>query len=442
MAGSSAQFATFSSDGYALSVNVPSDTASSGSGPIYLQISAQSGTEWISFGQGTRMAGSNMLVVYAADSTNVTVSPRLGTGHVEPRVNSDASIVVLEGTGITSDGTIVANIRCDSCLNWSGGSMVPTDTASSWIFAHRSGDALDSTSTDASISQHDSTGRFTLDLTTGTGGSSSNPFVAASDDSSSASGSASQTAPATATELSGTPTSAATTATNGVSNPLASSNPSSSGSSEVGTDSDDENIRTAHAVIMPLVFVVLFPLGALTVYLPYHQKVRHIHAPLQVISLILMIVGLGLGVKLGKQVDNLDGYHMVIGYIVVAWMVLFQPALGLVQHLHFRRAGTRSPMGLVHQWIGRAIILLGVINGGLGFMTTGPLGSNSVPTSAVVVYSVFTGVIFLVYMAVVLFASFSPKQSPGGLPGEKPRPTAEGYEMHGRSFEDPRPQRF
>jgi len=163
-----------------------------------------------------------------------------------------------------------------------------------------------------------------------------NPFVAASDDSSSAAPSdsatstASQTASgaqATATESGTATTGAVTTPTNGVSNPLASSNPSSSGATEVDTGSDDDNIRIAHAVIMPLVFVILFPLAALTIYLPYNQKVRHIHAPLQVISLILMIVGLGLGVELGKQVNNVDGYHMVIGYVVVAWMVIFQPAL-------------------------------------------------------------------------------------------------------------------
>ncbi len=191
VAGSAAQFAQFSNSGYAISVQVPSDTASSGSGSIFVQISAPSGTEWVGFGQGSRMSGANMLVVYAADSTNVTVSPRLGTGHVEPDFNSAASISVLEGSGITSDGSMVANIRCDSCLSWSGGSMSATDSSSSWILAYKGGDALDSTDQSESISQHDSTGTFSLDLTTAVGGSSSNPFVAASDPSPSSSSSSS-----------------------------------------------------------------------------------------------------------------------------------------------------------------------------------------------------------------------------------------------------------
>lgn len=185
---------------------------------------------------------------------------------------------------------------------------------------------------------------------------------------------------------------------------------------------------------MSLVFVVLFPLSALTVYLPYNEKIRHIHAPLQIVSLILMIAGLGLGVKLGNQVGNLDGYHMVIGYIVFAWMVAFQPALGLLQHLHFRRNGTRSMMGTSHRWLGRAFVALGIVNGGLGFMTAGPIGSNDVPSYAVIVYSVFAGIVFLVYLGILFFPASSAERSRSAdaLPGEKPRPRTEGYEMHSR----------
>jgi hypothetical protein len=423
-----------------LSVNVPSDTASSGSGSIYLQISAPSGTQWIGFGQGSQMSGANMLVVYAADSSNVTVSPRLGTGHVEPDFNSDANIAVLDGTGISSDGTLVANIRCDTCLSWSGGSMDPTDTSSSWIFAHKSGDDLDATSQSAQISQHDSTGGFTLDLTTGTGGSSSNPFVASS---ASASASASASSGGASQTASGTTATASAASTSGVSAPLASTDPSSTSSGASSVSEPNHQIRVAHAVIMPLVFVVLFPLAALTLYLPYSQKVRHIHAPLQVLSLILMVVGFGLGVELAKKSQELDMYHQVIGYIVVAWMVVAQPALGLGQHLYFRKNGARSPMGHVHRWVGRAIILLGVVNGGLGLKQAGAVGSTNTPTYSVVIYSIVAVVIFIVYLLVVLVlpamgARRNGSNSNGSLVGEKPRPRIDGYEMHGRSVDNSR----
>lgn len=185
---------------------------------------------------------------------------------------------------------------------------------------------------------------------------------------------------------------------------------------------------------MSLAFVILFPLSALTLYLPYNNRVRHIHAPLQVITIIMMLIGLGLGVKLGNQVDNLDGYHMVIGYLLVGWMVVFQPMLGLLQHLHFRKVGTRSLYGHGHRWVGRAAIFLGIVNGGLGFKITGAVGSHFVPTYAVAVYSVFAGLIFVIYMAVLfLTRSSSNNEAAQQLPGEKPRPRMQGYEMHDRS---------
>lgn len=150
-----------------------------------------------------------------------------------------------------------------------------------------------------------------------------------------------------------------------------------------------------------------------------------------------MVAGLGLGVQLGKQVDELDGYHQIIGYILFAWMVIAQPALGLAQHLHFRKNGTRSPMGSGHRWLGRIMIAFGVVNGGLGFHQTGPVGSRYVPRYAVIVYSVVAVVVFIIYMAVILLSTFRSKRS-GSLPGEKSRPGTQGYEMHGRSFEDQR----
>jgi len=63
------------------------------------------------------MSGSNMFIMYTDSSgTNVTLSPRLGTGHVEPKYNSAAQITMLEGTGV-SNGVMTANFRCKGG-NW------------------------------------------------------------------------------------------------------------------------------------------------------------------------------------------------------------------------------------------------------------------------------------------------------------------------------------
>jgi len=369
-----------------------------------------------------------MFIMYAADSTNVTVSPRLGTGQVQPQFDSSAQISVLEGTGIGSDGSLIANVRCDTCLSWTGGSMDPTDSSSNWIWGYKTGNAIDSTSTSANIQQHSYFSEFTLDLTKGTGGSSSNPFVQSSDSSSSSSG-----ASASGSSAGATATATATASpTGGVSAPLASSNPSSAGSSHALRD-PNYNVRVAHAVIMPLVFIIFFPVAALTIYLPYSNKVRYIHAPLQVLSLILMIVGFALGVKLATSRDETDKYHEIVGYIVVFSLILFQPALGLGQHLYFRRTGGRSPMGHFHRWLGRIIVALGVVNGGLGFMQSGPLGSENEPHYAVILYSCVAGVIFLIYLSILFMSNAAAGRSGSGSIPEKKNRHRQGYEMYSSS---------
>jgi hypothetical protein len=350
------------------------------------------------------MSGANMFVVYSDGNNNVTVSPRLGTGHVMPQENSDAQITVLEGSGVQSDGSLVANVRCDSCLNWSGGSMSATDSSSSWIWGYSSGSALDSSSTSATIRQHDNYGVFNLDLTQGTGGSSANPFISASTDPSSPSGSAAPSG----------------SATSGPSAPIATSGDSSTGAASTVADNSLQ-LRRSHGIIMSITFVLLFPLAALTLYLPFSKRVLLVHAPLQVIGIILMIAGLATGVLLGRRINELDAYHMIIGYVVVAVLILFQPILGLLQHIYFRRNQSRSVMGTIHQTLGRLMIVLGIINGGLGFNITGPVGSRYVPRGAVIAYGVIAGIVAIFYVAVVIFGNRKTSRNGHNTPmrGEK-----------------------
>ena len=93
-------------------LNIPESTASSGNGDIFFQISAPSDYEWAALGQGTGMPGSQIFVIYTSGDGNVTLSPRLGTGTVEPQFNSDAQVTLLEGSGV-SNGKMIANVRCE-----------------------------------------------------------------------------------------------------------------------------------------------------------------------------------------------------------------------------------------------------------------------------------------------------------------------------------------
>lgn len=350
-------------------VNIPSSTASTGSGPIYFQVEAPSDISYVALGQGHGMAGANIFVIYTSSDSNVTVSPRLGKGHSSPEINRDAEVTVLEGSG-ESNGRVIANVRCDNCLSWDGGSMDPKDSSSSWIWSMKNGAPLDSSETDELIGYHNARGVFTLDLNEGTGRDSDNPFLEFDSNDLSDSGSA--------------------------------------------VSSGNVTKRSVHGIIMAITFVVLFPTFALTLHIvPYNKTVSHIHAPLQLIALCLAIVGFGLGISLAIDVGRVSAYHPIVGFIVMGFLILFQPALGLFQHLYFRRTGGSSSLGVVHRWLGRIVLVLAIVNGGLGFKLSG-IGNPGVPKGGVVAYGVIAGVIGVLYTAVVIFNAFKPKRNPTG----------------------------
>lgn len=94
-------------------LNIPESTASSGSGDIFFQISAPTTYSWVALGQGQKMSGSNIFVVYtSADGNNVTLSPRSASGYSMPTLNSNTKVELLEGSGV-SNGIMTANVKCE-----------------------------------------------------------------------------------------------------------------------------------------------------------------------------------------------------------------------------------------------------------------------------------------------------------------------------------------
>ena len=93
-------------------LGIPDSTIASGSGDIFFSLTAPNAYEWISLGQGSKMDGANMFVIYAsADGNNVTISSRLGNGHNSPETSSDTQLTIMDGSGVIN-GSIVANVRC------------------------------------------------------------------------------------------------------------------------------------------------------------------------------------------------------------------------------------------------------------------------------------------------------------------------------------------
>lgn len=350
-------FNPFGNDELTYTIRVPQGTANASMGPIYFQMNSTRSVEWFALGQGAAMHGSNMFVVYASGD-NVTISPRAGTGHYEPLYDKHAQVSLSNGSGV-HDGVITANARCDSCSFSGGGKVNLTNVFSPWIWAVKYGAPLNTKSVTVRIAEHDVFGTFFVNLTKAIGPDSDDPFI----------------------NLNRTLITRAFP--------------------EMFDHEGFDKKRTAHAVLMTVAFVLLFPLSALALHILPSTQVVRIHAILQLFTLAMTVAGFGLGVAMAKDVHLLKHHHAIIGMVVVACLVLFQPGMGLLQHRYFRKTGGKGPFAYLHRWLGRVMIILGVVNVGLGFEITG-IGSSDVPIGAVIAYGAVAGVIAIVYTVIVM----------------------------------------
>ncbi|KAI9830324.1 MAG: hypothetical protein M1838_005814, partial [Thelocarpon superellum] len=288
--------------GLCYGVNVPAATVQSGAGDIFFQISAPSTLQWAALGQGSSMSGSNIFVIYADDSgSNVTISPRAGTGHSQPSFDSTAKVTLLSGSGI-SNGLMVANVKCSSCQKWGSGTLDPKSTSSNWIWAVKEGSPLHSSDPNAKIDQHDDFGQMTFDLTKAAGGSSLNPFGSASTAPSPNSPSNHpSTSPPSNSQAYHSPSESTSTSANSSSDssPLSTTSYGSSSGDEESGDTPEMS-TLAHGLVMSLVIVVIFPAAALTMRVFHSPRIIWVHVSLQLLGLLLLLIGFGLGVKVAK----------------------------------------------------------------------------------------------------------------------------------------------
>lgn len=161
----------------------------------------------------------------------------------------------------------------------------------------------------------------------------------------------------------------------------------------------------AHGFLMTFAIGLFLPIGATVIQVvPWSKKVTRIHAPLQAFALAMLVSGMGVGIYLGVATKKIDYYHPIIGFIVVGGLLLFQPIMGLYAHLHLNKTGGKSIFAYVHRWWGRILVILGIINGGLGFRLAG-IGRPGTPVGAVIAYSIIAGIVISSYLAVVVFGT-------------------------------------
>lgn len=244
------------------------------------------------------MSGSNMFVMYQDGKGNVTISPRAGTFHTPPSQDTSsnaAKLTLLAGSGV-SGNTMTANVMCSNCESWgTSGKLSVTSTSAPWIGAWHAGSSLATTNKNVGLTVHDNTAQYQLDMTKATISSDSNPFVSTS---SSGSGSGSGSGTGTGTG-SGSGSGSGTGSGSGSGDGSGSSGDDSGGGvTVVSSSAPNAAILTAHAVIMALVMVVLYPLGS--TLMPLLGKWL-VHGVWQGLAYLLMWAGFALGIIAAQQ---------------------------------------------------------------------------------------------------------------------------------------------
>ncbi|KAI0152030.1 putative iron reductase domain protein [Hypoxylon sp. NC0597] len=335
-------------------VAVPTSSASANGGNIYLQLRAPTSYSWVAFGTGSAMADSNIFVMYQDGAGNLTISGRTGTGHTMPRQNTNTQLELLEGSGVTNGGeTMIANVRCGNCGAWSGGSMSLASSDTNWIAAWKQGSAMDSSDPGATITRHDSHDQWTFDLTQGTVTSDTNPYVGARQFDNNNRGGVGQ-----------------------------------------GSFADPGTLILGHGIIMAIVMVLMYPLGS--ALMPLFGKWM-LHASWQFLAFLLMWAGFGLGIVASQRIRlDFNSTHTILGTVVVCLMVV-QPVLGWLHHKYFMKHQKRGVVSHAHVWYGRALLIMGVVNGGLG------LKLADASRTFFIVYVVLAAIIFAIYIAAAIF---------------------------------------
>jgi hypothetical protein len=180
--------------------------------------------------------------------------------------------------------------------------------------------------------------------------------------------------------------------------------------------------RNGHACMMSIVFLILYPLGAMSLHLPLPPSLRKIrivpsvHVPIQILGLAMMVGAMGLGIDIATELHFFSTRavpaHVVIGLLATSMIIVIQPAMGILQHLHFRKTGGKSIFGHIHRWNGRVAIILGMINQGLGFQLVG-IGTVVEPHSLIRNFAI-TGLFAGIWLLLVIWDEFK-----GGLKRNK-----------------------
>ncbi|KOS19249.1 hypothetical protein ESCO_001005 [Escovopsis weberi] len=383
-----ASYCPHAANGLCFDWAIPQSSQDDDQGPIFLRIQAPTSYEWVALGMGPDMPDSSIFVIYQDGAGNVTLSTRPGADHVMPLYTPVSDVELLAGSGVSSGSgsgeqqtLMTANIRCGAwCARLALAGSNP------WIAAWRSGGPMDSPDPAAPLAQHDNHDQFAVDFSiAGVVPASGNPFMAGDFSGSSAGGS------------SGSGDGAAASAVTNLGVSLAA-------------------LRSAHGLIMAIVFLVLYPVGAMLMPLLGRW---HAHAAWQLVAFLAMWAAFGIGYTVAhRQNIFFDTVHTRLGIFTVC-LISIQPLTGAIHHRLFRKTSARSTWSHIHTWAGRALVLLGVVNGGLGIADRAADITDRTRHSYIVAFSVVAALMGALYIGVAVAVPWSRRG--GGWPVKSKR---------------------
>ncbi|KAF2736340.1 hypothetical protein EJ04DRAFT_533729 [Polyplosphaeria fusca] len=160
----------------------------------------------------------------------------------------------------------------------------------------------------------------------------------------------------------------------------------------------------AHGVLASLAFVIFFPLGAIMIRIASFPGLWWVHGLFQVFAYALFTAAVGLGIWFNNQIPDslLDHYHPVIGLLCFA-LLFFQPILGVLHHTQFKKYNRRTFWSYGHLWLGRIVITLGMINGGLGMLLATETGFFVPSRGQMIAYGVIAGLMWVAWVLASVF---------------------------------------
>lgn len=167
-----------------------------------------------------------------------------------------------------------------------------------------------------------------------------------------------------------------------------------------------QKVLITHGVMASLAFVILFPAGSILIRLGSFRGAWLIHGLFQIFAYLVYTAAVGIGIWLAQQapaqVDLLHSYHPIIGLVLFA-VLFFQPIMGYVHHLRYKKYQRRTLWSYGHLWLGRIAITLGMINGGLGLLLAydAPLGFAP-SRGQVIAYGIVAALMWLLYVSTAI----------------------------------------